>query len=206
MSDTSSVNPYRTSQQTLALPTTMANSWKEGPYLVVHASRTVLPARCLYCDADAAWSGRINIRKPASKLMIVGIVAFGAMAVGLFAVIPKARVTASLCAAHAESRRNSKLLVYVPLGLTLLSLLVLFLAGFGVLPSDDNVLTPVFLMFVVTWLLTYVGVAVDLIVGRPVTIFREQRNYFWLAGVYGEYLVDLPDIAEAEHRSMHNRG
>src|SRR5829696_7253547 len=99
-----SENPYRAGQQ--LTNTAAANHvWKEGPYLVVHAIKSALPNRCLYCDGPSSWQGRVAFRRPVTGARVLGLIFFAPMSLLVYSTFPTAKPVVCLCAAHARSER-----------------------------------------------------------------------------------------------------
>jgi hypothetical protein len=169
-------NPYRASQQPFVELAPATHGWKEGPYLVVHVSKSALPNRCLFCDGPPVWRGRLSIRKRVSWPFLVAVLLIGPLALFLFLVMPRARVLASLCASDATSVKLRKLAVYVPLVCTVLSLVGAMLVSADVITAGGDF--AIFFVFILSAFALLIGLLLALVVSRHVTVFREQRNYF----------------------------
>jgi hypothetical protein len=190
-------NPYRASQQHLTNAAPAEHVWKEGPYLVVHATKSVLPNRCLFCDRAAAWRGRVVISRKINAPVVLGLIVFFPISLLFYSIRGKAKPLASLCSLHGQRHSIAKWSVYGPLGIAFTCLILLLATAVGILPYETErtyALLGGYLIGLVIWIIA--GLA-SLAQKQLVTVSEQRGNYFWLSGIPASFFGEVPDISAA---------
>ena len=192
-----SENPYRASQQQLINAARAEHVWKEGPYLVVHGTKSVLPNRCLFCDRPAAWHGRVVISRKINAPVVLGLIVFFPISLLFYSIRGKAKPLVSLCGPHGRKHSIAKWSVYGPLWIALACLILLLATAVGILPYETErtfALLGGYLIGLVIWIIAALA---SLAQKQLVTVSERRGNYFWLSGVPDSFFDEVPEISEA---------
>lgn len=191
-------NPYRASQQLLPNAGPAEHVWKEGPYFVVHASRSVLPNRCLFCDGPAAWRDWVVISRKINAPVVLGLIIFFPISLLFYSIRGKAKALVGLCRPHGRKHSIAKWSVYGPLWIAFTCLFLLSATAVGILPYETErtyALLGGYLIGLVIW--TIAGLA-SLAQKQLVTVSEQRGNYFWLSGVPASFFDEVPAISAAQ--------
>jgi hypothetical protein len=152
--------------------------WRDGS-LMVMTKETVLPNRCVKCNAPAMKLMKRTVEWYPRYVILVFLLIRIAGLILYFCTRKRVTVHIGLCEEHINKRRFGVLAGGV-------LLLIGFLSFFGGI-GNENV--PVFMLGL---LLILAGIFVMVTIWRTVTAKKIEEPYVWVKGVHRDFLDTLP--------------
>lgn len=152
--------------------------WRDGPLLVM-TKETILPNRCIKCNAPAAKLMSRTVEWYPRYVILVFILIRIAGLILYFCTRKRVTVYIGLCEDHINKRRFG-----VMAGVVVM--LVGFISFFGAM-SNEN-----FSVVFLGLLLILAGIIVMVSAWRTITASKIQEPYVWVKGVHKDFLDTLP--------------
>ena len=190
---TTDENPYaapRTLDLRAPVPDVDGGVWQDGRLLVVQAKGSVLPARCIKCNAptDYRLKRRLTWHNPWLYVLLLsglGICALGVLLYIVVAMIVRktAVVYPGLCKVHRKQRRRA---IWTAWLLILLAPVIWWQAGEAV---DSNLSTALYFLGLIVF---FGGAVYGALRSSILSAKKIDDQFAWLKGASPEFLSGLP--------------
>ena len=163
--------------------------WRDGHRLVMHATKAVLPKRCVVCNAPTDGTlTRVRVRDtiPLLLFLITGPI--------VFTVVPRARLELGLCNHHRSRERLYQRVFTVMFVPAMLAFVTAVPGLVGAIDSRSIWAAVGAIGLILCVFLLAAATIFALVRPRLVTGARIDKPFVWLDCVHPDYLAECPEL------------